>query len=98
MPRIIVEYVVIGLFVVVLGLAAYSVSLKYRLDAANAKKETVTATAAGYKTYAKEHAAVTERKEKTNHEVREALARHPEWADEPVPAELADLLRDRDTR
>lgn len=98
MTRVFVEYVVIALFVGVLALAGYSAYLSHRLDSVSDQKETATATAAGYKTYATEHRKVQEQKEATNYEVHEALERHPDWADEPVPAELADKLRDRGTK
>ncbi|QOI69553.1 i-spanin [Xanthomonas phage Xaa_vB_phi31] len=98
MTRVIVEYIVIGLFVAVLGLAGYSVYLNQRLDHAQAQQQAATSLAKGYKVYAKAHEKVAKNKEKVNAEVREALQDHADWANEPVPTELADKLRDRDPK
>lgn len=89
------ECLMIFLAVCVLGLAAFSTVQTQRLQAAKAAQGTAEATAAGYKEYATQHRKVQTQKEKTNHEVREALERHPAWADDVVPDELADRLRNR---
>lgn len=44
--------------------------------------------------HAKETARVHQNKEKAVEQVRAANERHPEWADEPVPDDVAGILRD----
>lgn len=44
--------------------------------------------------HAREQAKVYRGKEKAIEQVREVAERHPEWADEPVPDDVADILRD----
>jgi len=95
MIRVFADYIIGGLLIVVLLVGGYSIYLSQRLESEKEVAQDSKAEAAGYKVYATEHKKVAEQKEKTHVEVEEALQRHVEWADVPVPDELADKLRDR---
>jgi hypothetical protein len=98
MTRVLADYTIGGLLIVVLVVGGYSIYLSQRLDHEKEVAQDSKAEATGYKVYATEHKKVAAEKEKTYVEVEEALQRHVEWADVPVPDELADQLRDRDSK
>lgn len=77
----------------VIGLITYTVILNKRLDAALAQAESANAIVKGYAARDKAGNALRIEREKTNNEVRNDLSKHPEWADQPVPDDLAQRLR-----
>lgn len=84
------------LFLIVLvaavGLGVLAYTQKAALDAANARVEAAEATAASYKSLYNSTNRITAAKEKSDEAATEVLDRYQEWADVPVPRDVANLL------
>lgn len=88
-----VELIVGGLLLAaVLLLGFTSCTQRRALEAKTEEASVATGDAEAYRTYNKGSKEIAAKKEIADAAMDEALKRNQEWADEPVPADVADLL------
>ncbi|WYM31394.1 i-spanin [Stenotrophomonas phage Stm18] len=85
-----VEGLIVAVFVALVGMVYIQHQRIERLQAAN---ESASAMIAGYRTKDKATVQLVAAKEKKDAEVATVVGNHREWADQPVPDDVADLLR-----
>lgn len=78
------------LLIAVSGFAYYSDT---RLKATTSKLETASANAKAYEEYAAKAEVVHKKETIRNEQVQAAVEANPEWADLPLPDDVASLLR-----
>ncbi|AHB12198.1 Rz-like spanin [Xylella phage Prado] len=89
-----IELLIGGLLLAaVILLSAYSLHLRNSRANVQQDYQQASGNASAATTAAKELKTVVIEKENAHAALDQALARSPEWADEPVPADVADLLR-----
>lgn len=89
----ITDYIVGGLLLAVLAWAIYG---KYQSSRAESFKEDAQQYAGNAKAHevaAVEYRTIITERKKADEDLDRALERNPEWADGPVPSDVADLLR-----
>lgn len=82
------------LLVVVLFFGGRYVYMKWNTERLESKNDVLTSDAAADKVYVREYKTVVEQRETKDAQVERALQRNRSWADEPLPDDVADLLRD----
>lgn len=82
-----------ALFVLVVALAGYGWYQGKRADAQQVAAQVATGDARAATVYVTAHKAAIQSKEKKDAETAAVLARNVEWADAPLPGDVADLLR-----
>ena len=87
---------IVGLLVIalVLGLSGYAYWLSKTHSRDTSAIQTLSGDARAATTYTREYKKVLAEETKANERMDEALARNPAWSDQPVPNDVADLLRD----
>jgi Na+/melibiose symporter-like transporter len=86
-------YFGIALIILVLALFGYNQYLDWRnRDLKQTNVELSADSSADYE-YVKEYKIVVEQEKQANEAVQAAVERNPEWASEPLPGDVADLLR-----
>lgn len=93
MSRTIELYLGTALLALILGLAGYSWYEHHRVDNKQESLQSATGDAYAHETYATGYKKVVEQRKTDEQEVRAVLARNPEWSDDVVPDDVADLLR-----
>src|SRR5690606_15414460 len=89
-----IEIALGGLLVLaVILLSAYSLHLRNSRASVQEDYQQASGNAAAATTAANELKTVVIEKEEAHAALDQVFARSPEWADEPVPAAVADLLR-----
>lgn len=88
--RSIVEGLIVAVFVALVGMVYIQHQRIERLQAAT---ESASAMIAGYRTKEKATVQFVAAKEKKDAEVAAVVRNNPEWADQSVPDDVADLLR-----
>ncbi|AHB12146.1 i-spanin [Xylella phage Paz] len=88
------DYIIILLITLIVGLGAATFMLNKRLDAALEQKENATSLVKGYEEYTSSLNKFTKKREEVHAEAEQDRVVHQEWADQPVPDDLADKLRE----
>ena len=83
-----------SLLVMVLGLWGYGAWKDYRADQLKDENVTLTADSTADNTYVREYKRIVTEEKQANERVESAIRRNPVWADEPLPDDVADILRD----
>lgn len=78
----------------ILSLGLYVKYLQAEVAEGKAAKVEVDATSRALKTYTKGTAKVSAERQEALHEVDDVRQGYPAWADEPLPSDAADLLRE----
>lgn len=81
------------LLAVLLGLGGWSWLQTQRADKAQENYQVANGNAAAATTYVREYKAVEAARRKKDAEVDSVLESHRDWADAPVPDDVAGLLR-----
>lgn len=89
----ITDYVIGGLLVVVLIYAGYSKYQSWRAESIKEDAQHYAGNAKAHEVAAVEYRTIITERKKADEALDRALERNPEWADEPVPSDVADLLR-----
>lgn len=82
------------LLVVVLIFGGRYAYMKWNTERLESKNDVLTSDAEADKVYVREYKTVVEQREIKDAQVERALQRNQSWADEPLPDDVADLLRD----
>lgn len=88
------EAVLAGLFLLAIVLFGFHYkNLRDELADARQDSQFYAGNASAHRTAATEYKTIVVEKEKAHAKLDSALEAHPVWADEPVPDDVADLLR-----
>ena len=82
------------LLVMVLIFGGRYAYMKWNTERLESKNDVLTSDAEADKVYVREYKTVVEQREAKDAQVERALQRNRSWADEPLPDDVADLLRD----
>lgn len=86
---------IVGLLVIlaVLALSVYVYTLRAAHKNATSANQALSGDAAAATTYTRAYKKVIAEEKKDNERMDEALAANPAWSEQPVPDDVADLLR-----
>jgi hypothetical protein len=79
---------------VILFLCGRYVYMSWKSDSLEAQNDVLTSDAEADQVYVREYKTVITEREAKNEQVDRALERNRDWADEPLPDDVADILRD----
>ena len=82
------------LLLAVVGLGLRYAYVSWRAESLETKNDVLTSDATADKTYVREYKTVIAEQEKTNAEVDRVLEEHRDWSEQPLPDDVADILRD----
>jgi uncharacterized protein HemX len=82
------------LTIAVIAFGVYGWYQKQRVEHVSEERNVASGDAAAYKTHNTEYKKVVTAERATKEQVDEVVARNRDWADEPLPVDVADLLRD----
>ena len=82
------------IFAVLLSFCGRYVYMNWKSANLEAKNDVLTSDAAADTVYVREYKTVITERETKDAQVEDALDRNRDWADEPLPDDVADLLRD----
>lgn len=80
---------------VILTLCGRYAFMNWKMNSLESKNDVLTSDAAADTVYVREYKTVVTERETKDAQVEDALGRNSGWADEPLPDDVADLLRDR---
>lgn len=79
---------------VILALCGRYAYMHLKSESLQAKNDLLTSDAASDQVYVREYKTIVTERETKDAQVEDALGRNREWADEPLPDDVADILRD----
>jgi hypothetical protein len=82
------------LLLVVLALCGRYAYMSHKSKSLETKNDVLTSDAAADAAYVREYKTVITERKTQDAQVENALDRNRDWADEPLPDDVADLLRD----
>lgn len=83
--------ILLAIILILCGRYAY---YNWKSESLEAKNDVLTSDASADKAYVRKYRAVIIERETKDAQVDRALQRNRDWADEPLPDDVADLLRD----
>mgnify|MGYP003409105269 CR=1 FL=1 len=86
-------YLRLGVLALILLLAGYGWYQKGRADRAKDANKELSADAAAGTTFGSEVGKIYKEKKVDDQRTEAVLARNPEWSSQPIPPDVADLLR-----
>ena len=82
------------LLLAILALCGRYAYMNWKSESLEAKNDVLSSDAAADTVYVREYKTVITERETKDAQVEDALGRNRDWADEPLPDDVADLLRD----
>lgn len=82
------------IFVIILSLCGRYAYMSWKSENLETKNDVLTSDAAADTVYVREYKTIVTERDTKDAQVEDALERNRDWAEQPLPDDVADLLRD----